>query len=82
MTDKFFFEYPSIDKTMRVVMVLAEEVYILKDRLATLEKALESITPLQRSALDVASTDPAAVETQRQACMAFVSTILAPVIEE
>lgn len=40
MKEQIFFENPAIDRIMIVVMQLASEVYILKDRARALEKLL------------------------------------------
>jgi len=48
--EQVFFDDPAIDRLFGVVMALATETYVLKDRLAAIEKALAA-----RDLLDIAA---------------------------
>ena len=50
--EQTFFEDPAVDRVLGVVMALATEVYVLKDRLRTVERALEKSGSLDRAAID------------------------------
>jgi hypothetical protein len=50
--EQTFFDDPAVDRVLGVVMALATEVYVLKDRLRTAERVLEKEGHLDRSLLD------------------------------
>ena len=50
--EQTFFEDPAIDRLLAMVMTLAAELHVTRDRLATLEMLLESGTPVTPQALD------------------------------
>jgi hypothetical protein len=80
--DLTFFPDPNVDRVLGVVMELAAEVYVLRDRLHTLEGLLERAGTLDRSEL---STHPATeVErAQRLAARdALITRLLAPMTAE
>ena len=43
MPDLTFFPDPNVDRVLGVVMKLAAEVYMLRDRLSTVERVLERV---------------------------------------
>ena len=61
--EQTFFEDPALDRAFGVVMALATEVYVLRDRLAALEDHLS-----QNGVLDAATLDgePSAEERERR----------------
>jgi hypothetical protein len=50
--EQTFFSDPALDRAFGVVMALATEVYVLRDRLAALEAQLAARGLLDRAALD------------------------------
>lgn len=50
--EQTFFDDPAVDRVLGVVMALATEVWVLRDRLRTVERQLESSGQLDRSQLD------------------------------
>jgi hypothetical protein len=50
--EQTFFDDPAVDRVLGVVMALATEVYVLRDRLRTVERQLESGGQLDRGLLD------------------------------
>ena len=50
--EQTFFEDPALDRAFGVVMALATEVYVLRDRLAALEDHLHDKGVLEVAALD------------------------------
>lgn len=73
--EQTFFEDEALDRAFGVVMALATEVYVLRDRLSALETALERGGVLDRDAL---SAEPTAEErAARQADRdAFVAGLM------
>ncbi len=73
--EQTWFADPAIDRTLGVVMALATEVYVLRDRLHALERQLA-----QRGSLDVAqlSAEPSAAEMAERAADrdAFVAHLM------
>jgi hypothetical protein len=76
--DLSFFPDPNVDRVLGVVMELAAEVYILRDRLETVERLLERDGVLTRHALD----DYEPTEQERAQRLAerdvLIARILAP----
>ncbi|MBT3786835.1 MAG: hypothetical protein HN725_10785 [Alphaproteobacteria bacterium] len=50
--EQTFFDDPAVDRVLGVVMALATEVYVLRDRLRHVERSLEKNGHLDRSLLD------------------------------
>ena len=52
LAEQTFFEDPALDRAFGVVMALATEVYVLRNRQQALERLLEEAGILDRTALD------------------------------
>ncbi|QMW23083.1 hypothetical protein [Sandaracinobacteroides saxicola] len=61
-----YFADPAIDKTLAITLALAGEVAVLRDRLDSIERILESGAPLTRAAIDGFVPD-AAMRAERDA---------------
>jgi len=57
-----YFKDPAIEKTLSITMALAGEVAVLRDRLDTIERLLESGEKVTRSAVDAYIPTPAVRE--------------------
>ncbi len=55
--EQTFFEDPALDRAFGVVMALATEVYVLRDRLRALERVLDEKGVIERANLDAATDD-------------------------
>lgn len=72
----YFFEDPSVDRVIAMVMGLAGEVAVLHDRLDTLERLVEQQGGVKRAAID-AYKPSAAVAAERAAWReGFLSEVL------
>ena len=72
----YFFEDPSVDRVIAMVMGLAGEVAVLHDRLDTLERLVEQQGGVKRTAID-AYKPSAAVAAERAAWReGFLSEVL------
>jgi hypothetical protein len=73
--EQTFFADPALDRAFGVVMALATEVYVLRDRLAALEGQLAARGLLDRAALDA---EPAPEEIAARAADrdAFVEQLM------
>ena len=82
MAKDYFLDHPSIDKVMKVVMALAQETYVNRDRLALVEKILDDKGVLRREDLD--RYEPSADEQEAVVARRddFVATILRPIVED
>ncbi len=82
MPDLTFFPDPNVDRVLGVVMELAGEVYVLRDRLRTVEKLLEERGTLSRA--DIDAYEPSADErAQRLADRDdFIQRIVAPLTSQ
>ena len=74
-----FFEDPALDRAFGVVMALATEVQVLRDRIAALERQLERGGKLDRAALDA---EPSAEELLQSKVdrEAFVRHLMSPLL--
>ncbi len=82
MAKDYFLDHPSIDKVMKVVMALAQETYVNRDRLALVEKILDDQGVLRREDLDryqPNDDEQRAIEARRDD---FVASILRPIVED
>ena len=82
MAKDYFLDHPSIDKVMKVVMALAQETYVNRDRLALVENILDDKGVLRREDLD--RYEPSAAEQEAVVARRddFVATILRPIVED
>ncbi|HEY3062852.1 MAG TPA: hypothetical protein VGL99_28095 [Chloroflexota bacterium] len=82
MPDLTFFRDPAVDRLLGVVMELAAEVYVLRDRVHTLEMVLASSGVLELAAVD--SYTPSAEEQKQRLAErdALIARILAPMTAE
>ena len=55
--EQTFFEDPALDRAFGVVMALATEVYVLRNRLGALERTLDDKGVIERAALDAEPSD-------------------------
>jgi hypothetical protein len=80
--DLTFFPDPNADRVLGVVLELAAEVYVLRDRLRTLEVALERRGGLNRDELD--RYEPTEAERAQRLAErdALIARILAPMTAE
>lgn len=78
--DYFLDEEPSVDRVMKVVVALARETYVLKDRLGIVERKLDEKGVVTRSDLD----DYKPTEKEEKEILAtrdsFVESILSPIV--
>ena len=77
--EQTFFEDDALDRAFGVVMALATEVYVLRDRMGALETALERGGILDRAALDA---EPTAEERAARAADrdAFVAGLMQSIL--
>ena len=57
LAEQTFFDDPALDRAFGVVMALATEVYVLRNRQQALERLLEEAGVLDRAALDGEPSD-------------------------
>jgi len=77
--EQTFFADPALDRALGIVMALATEVYVLRDRLLALERQLAERGTLDRARLDASPSpeEAAAAQADRDA---FVAHLMAPVL--
>jgi hypothetical protein len=81
MPDLTFFPDPNVDRVLGVVLELAAEVYVLRDRLRTVELALERSGVTSE---EVARYEPTEAERAQRLLDrdALIARILAPMTDE
>ena len=74
-----FFDDPAVDRLMGVLMALATEHYVLRDRYRALERQLAAAGQVDLTALDK-EPEPAEQSAQREDRDAFVNALLEPLL--
>ncbi|TCT11584.1 hypothetical protein EDC22_104347 [Tepidamorphus gemmatus] len=74
--EQVFFADPAIDRLLAMIMTLAAEVHVTRDRLACLEFLLESGQPVTREALDRFQPTPEQAERLDAARRALSSELM------
>ena len=77
--EQTFFPDPAIDRVLGVVMALATEVYVLRDRTRALEAQLAARGQVDRAALD-AEPDAEGLAAARADRDAFVRHLMQPLM--
>jgi hypothetical protein len=80
--DLSFFPDPNVDRVLGVVLELAAEVYVLRDRLRTVELALERAGGLSRAELERYEPSEAERALRLAERDALIARILAPMTYE
>lgn len=75
--EQTFFDDPAIDRLLAMVMTLAAELHVTRDRLACLEMLLESGQHVTRAALDGFQPTPEQAERLEAARKALSSELMA-----
>ncbi|MBD2097964.1 hypothetical protein H6F90_23105 [Trichocoleus sp. FACHB-591] len=71
-----YFENPETDKLLAMVLVLAEEVSVLRDRLDTVERLAQAKGLLSHAEIDAYQPDPQAAAEREQQRAAYIARIL------
>ena len=77
-TEQVFFDDPAIDRLMGVLMALASEHYVMRDRIAALERQLADSGHIDRARLDNCSGADSAADDADAA--AFTQNLLEPLL--
>jgi len=78
----FFLGDPMLDRVMKVVMAVARENYVTKDRLALVEKKLSEQGILSIESIDSFSPSPDEEAEIKKRRDEYVSSILRPLVKE
>jgi hypothetical protein len=77
-----YFKDPAIEKTLSITMALAGEVAVMRDRLDTIERLLESGETFSRSAVDAYIPSPAVREERDAWRDEYLGNVLRIVLQE
>ena len=77
-----FFTDPQVDKLMAIVMTLAGEVSVLRERIDTVERLAESKGLFTRQEIEAYRPDPQAAEEREQWRTEYIARVLRVVREE
>lgn len=77
-----FFNDPQIDKMVGIVMALAGEVSVLRERLDTIERLIEWKGPFSRQEIETYRPDPRTMEERERWRAEYIARILRVVHEE
>jgi hypothetical protein len=79
--EQLFFNDPAMDKMMGIIMALAAEVYILRDRNRALEDMLVNAGVVPAGVLDEYKPDPERGKLSATERDAFIARIMQPLVE-
>ncbi len=82
MPDLTFFPDPAMDRVLGVVMELAAELHVLRERLRTVEQLLDERGAISRADLDAYRPTPEERAARLAERDAFIQRILAPMTYE
>jgi hypothetical protein len=71
-----FFEDPATERLMSLAMALAGEVSVLRERLDTLERLLESTGTVKREDIETYTPDRDAAQERGEATRAFIARVM------
>ena len=80
--DYFLDDDPAVDRVMKVVVALARETYVLKDRLGIVERKLDEKGVVTRADLDSYKPTPDEEKEILAARDAFVEDVLSPIVTD
>lgn len=78
--DYFLDDDPAIDRVMKVVVALARETYVLKDRLGIVERKLDEKGVVSRADIDDFKPTPEEEKEILAARDAFVEDVISPIV--
>ena len=78
----FFLGDPMLDRVMQVLITVARESYVTQDRLAIIEKKLESKGVLSPEEIDNYKPGPLEIEEIKERRDEYISSILRPLVKE
>jgi hypothetical protein len=82
MAKDYFLDHPTVDKVMRVVIALARETYVMKDRMALVETLLDKKGHVTRA--DIETHKP--TDEQRAVSKAdadrFIGEVMGPIVQD
>ena len=78
----FFLGDPMLDRVMQVLITVARESYVTQDRLAIIEKKLESKGVLSSEEIDNYKPGTLEIEEIKKRRDEYISSILRPLVKE
>lgn len=80
--DYFLDDDPAVDRVMKVVVALARETYVLKDRLGIVERKLDEKGVVSRADVDDFKPTPEEEKAILAARDAFVEDVMSPIVSD
>lgn len=71
-----YFEHPETDKLLAMLLAVAEEVSVLRDRLDTVERLAQSKGLLSQAEIEAYQPDPHAATEREQRRAAYIARIM------
>jgi hypothetical protein len=78
--DTSFFSDPMIDHLLRAVVSLTMELSVTRDRLQSVETALEALTDFERAKIDALQLAPDVEQARARQRRALIEEILGPMV--
>lgn len=78
----YFFDDPAVERVLSITMAVATEVAVLRERMDTIERLMESGQPVTKAAIDAFKPDDNAARERQEWHAAYVARILRIVQQE
>jgi len=82
MAKNHFLEHPTVDKVMRVVIALARETYVLKDRMVLMETLLDEKGYVTRRDFEMRQPSEAEREKSKADADHFINSVMGPIVHD
>ena len=78
----YFFDDPAVERVLSITMAVATEVAVLRERMDTIERLMESGTPATKAAIDAYKPDDQAGKERQEWHAAYIARILRIIHQE
>jgi len=78
----YFFDDPAVERVLSITMAVAGEVAVLRERMDTIERLMESGTGVSKAAIDAYKPDDNAARERQEGHAAYIARILRIVHQE
>ncbi|MBL8643159.1 MAG: hypothetical protein JNK21_04435 [Rhodospirillaceae bacterium] len=78
----YFFDDPAVERVLSITMAVAAEVAVLRERMDTIERLMESGTAVTKASIDAYKPDDNAARERQEWHAAYVARILRIIHQE
>jgi hypothetical protein len=78
----YFFDDPAVERVLSITMAVATEVAVLRERMDTIERLMESGVPVSKAAIDAYKPDDQAGKERQEWHAAYIARVLRIIHQE